>query len=126
MVERHIHWHLESLRKSHLTLASAVSFDFSRMTGARGKYFCNSQFRFQPNISCKTQTVSLIMRRIWSLYFWPRKMILISSFSSLSFTDFLALIPEFDLCVSFPLWFLWTCFFKFLSSISDLSVCWHQ
>ena len=64
MTERHIHWHLESLRKSHLTLASAVSFDFSRMTGARGKYFCNAQFRLQPNISYKNQTVSLILQRI--------------------------------------------------------------
>ena len=44
MVSRYIHWHLESLGKSLLTLASAVSFNFSRMAGARGTYFCNAQF----------------------------------------------------------------------------------
>ena len=37
MVSRAIHWHLESIGKSLLTIASAVSFNFSRMAGARGK-----------------------------------------------------------------------------------------
>ena len=37
LVSRYLHWHLESLGKSLLTFASAISFNFSRMAGARGK-----------------------------------------------------------------------------------------